>query len=205
MVHGHRTSLRLSALAIGIASFAWATQLQAAILEGRTVYAIREHRTTMFDLTTSVDDFAVVGPGVEFPEFGARTNPPLTAFVDIDVADTTILITLITDQSQAVLERLIIQKGELGMTPPLLKNAFVDPSTNWAGFVPNRLNVVTNALAINVSELMGRAGQFILLNVTPEPAAASLLWPALGLVAARRRRRRASSRKVSPAPVGDPS
>jgi hypothetical protein len=164
--------------------------VHAAILEGRTMAAQRDHQESMTSPRSTFNSPPfVVGPGVELEDFGASQFPVmLSPIIDVDVADTTILVTLVVDQPFSMLERFRFQ-DDTPNTFPLFQNVFVDPSTNWAGFTPNKLLLSSNEfIFLNVSELSGQAGQFILLNVTPEPATAMMLLPILGVFAAIRRR-----------------
>ena len=147
-----------------------------------------EHRTTLSDPTVTLESgIFEVGPNVEVENFGANVDPPLPALVDIDVADTSILISLIIDQPLSAVERFRFTHELTNI--PLFQNVSVDPSTNWTGFTQSRLVLGSEIIVVNVSLLTGQTGQFILLNVTPEPGAAGLLGYGAALLLNWARRR----------------
>jgi hypothetical protein len=169
-------------------AFILAAPLQAALLEGKVMNVDLTHQTNPSDLLTGISsgDF-VVGPGVELEDFGFRDEPPLPALVDIDISDTSILITLVINQPLAFQERLSFVDSN--NTIPFITSISVDPSTNWAGFIPGRVSGGGQGnIGVNLSGLTALQGQKIVLNLTPEPAAALLLVCGAGGLIARWRR-----------------
>ncbi|HMO83661.1 MAG TPA: PEP-CTERM sorting domain-containing protein [Lacipirellulaceae bacterium] len=159
----------------------------AALLDGKRISVSLEHITNQGGQELILSQVVTVGPGVELTGFGERTEPDLPALVDIDISDTTILITLLIEQPWAYLERLNF--ADVMNNLPPIKNVTVDPATDWAGFFAGRMSFSTEIISVNLGQLAGSAGQKVLLNVTPEPAAATLLLlGGLGAIAARRRR-----------------
>jgi hypothetical protein len=162
---------------------------RGALLEGATMSVVITHIPNIFDPVDLIDSGEfVVGPGVELINFGANDFPPRPGFMNIDISDTQILITASIDQPLAY-EDILTFKDQSD-TIPFITSISVDPSTDWAGFTPS---LVTGGgdffINVNISELTALQGQKILLNLTPEPAAALLLAVACpALVTAHRRR-----------------
>jgi hypothetical protein len=153
-----------------------------ALLEGKVMQVVLLHRTMESDTQRQVisPEF-VVGPGVELPGFGDETFPPLPELVDIDISDRQILMTLLIDQPFAFGEtfRFIDSRN----TIDLIQAVKINPATNWAGFNSFRLSVVGfEEIHLQLGQLAGLQGQLILLDVVPEPAAASLLLTAIAAV-----------------------
>jgi hypothetical protein len=186
--------LRLIALFIIFAPLA-AASADAALLDGKMMFVDLLHKTNQSDLQTGVGQLVTVGPGVELTGFGERTEPDLPALVDIDISDSSILITLLIEQPPAFLERLVFTDVMNNITP--IQNTIVDPSTNWAGFDPARIGGSgSESISVNLGQLSGSPGQFVLLNVIPEPAATPLTALGAGAILRRCRRREHAGRRV---------
>jgi hypothetical protein len=187
----HRKPLgRFVSLTLVLAFYA-SKPVSAALLDGQILNVDLFHRTTPENALTIVDsgDF-LVGPGVELQDFGFRaSDPPLPALVDIDASDRQILITLVTDQPMAFQETL--QFFDVNDTIPdfVDERVNVNPATNWAGFNDSLETASGNSITIGLGGLQGLDGQFILLDVVPEPAAAALLAVAMPALMATRHRR----------------
>src|SRR5215210_2261805 len=83
----------------------FAARADAALLEGKMMFARLTHQTTAADSEASAEESFTVGPGVELMGFCFREfSPPLPPLVDIDVSDNQILITLVMNQPFAVQE-----------------------------------------------------------------------------------------------------
>lgn len=187
-----------------LAAFAIADDpVRAALLDGKTLQVLLHHQTSMAEPTLFVGpQNVVVGPAVELTGFGFHELPPLPSLVDIDFSDEQILITLVIDQPLALREDLRFVDIE-GMIPGLFNNRVtVNPATNWAGFDQIRLQASGEQILVILGEvtglgmLQGLAGQFILLDVVPEPAAAGMAAAGVGGVVALRRRRQRAHRAV---------
>lgn len=153
----------------------------AALLDGEEMKVQFFYRATFNgnEFISETEDF-VVGPGVEVNDFGNDPNvvPPIPAFVDIDISDTQILVTLIIDQPQAFIQSFrILEVDDDGDTIPSFTNRVtVNSSTTWAGFTPSAdLDASGNVITVLTGGLQGLIGQFILLDIVPEPTAAGLL------------------------------
>jgi hypothetical protein len=167
-------------VAVGCSIFS-SQPLKAAFLDGKVMQARLLHKTLDSDTEATVDspDF-VVGPNVEVMGFGYRADqPPLPPLVDIDVSDTQIRMTLVMDQPQAVRE--ILEYIDANNTIASLAKTKMNPATNWAGFQSGSVDASEGLINVPVSGLHGLQGQFILLDVIPEPAAGVLLL--IGLTA----------------------
>jgi hypothetical protein len=168
---------------------AMGSRLEAAFMNGKNMQVNSLHATIATGPPPVVDSGEfVVGPDVELPDFG------FIDFVDIDVSDTSILITLNIDQPFAQQEELHF----IDSVPndiPFITGVSINPASNWVGFTnPLRVNNAGEAVFVNLAELSGLAGQQILLDLTfiPEPAAAAGLLSLAGVaLAASQRRRRA--------------
>ena len=163
------------------------SQLEAAFMNGKTMRVNSLHATTATGPPPVVDESNfVIGPSVELQDFGFMD------FVDIDVSDTSILITLNIDQPFAEQEELQF----FDFIPndiPTITGVSINPATNWAGFTnPLRADWDTEAVFVNLAVLSGLQGQQILLDLTfiPEPAAVALSSIACTALAAAYRRRR---------------
>jgi hypothetical protein len=183
-----KSAFRFNSLAL---IMVWSTtSVGAPIFEGKPVKATREHRAVDGGPDGLVDSGdVIVGSGVEFNDFGLHPiDPFFPALVDIDVSDRSILITLIIDQPFAFQDFFRIVDAQNTIQTP--QNVFVNPATNWVGFAqdPFRLSFDNQAIDINLSQLSGLQGQFILLDVVPEPAAAGLLLTTLAAIIGRRYR-----------------
>jgi hypothetical protein len=165
-------------------------QAQAALLEGKAVNLTLIHQTSNSDTQHTIQGGnVVVGPGVEWPGFGDASFPPLPELVDIDLSDRQILITLLIDQPFAHIEQFVFRDANDTIGP--IRKVIINPATNWAGIEPIRVTAAGWPIGVNVSQLAGLAGQQVLLDLVPEPAAAGLLLSATAaLFAAQRRRRR---------------
>ena len=165
------------------------SQLEAAFMNGKNMQVNSFHATIANGPPPLVEasEF-VIGPGVELPDFGFMD------FVDIDVSDASILITLNIDQPFAAQEELQFLDS-IPNDIPFITGVSINPATNWAGFTNFPFPRVSNAgeaVFVNLAELSGLQGQQILLDLTfvPEPAAAGLLSIAcVPLITAQRRRR----------------
>jgi hypothetical protein len=162
----------------------------AALLEGKLLRANLLHRTTPTSITNGPEREAVVGPGVEFPEFGQQINPEaLPALVDIDISDTQIRLTLLIDQPPA--DQEIIRLFDVNDSNDFRdRNLKLNPATTWAGMNEFLVSGGNNVVHFVLTELSGLAGQQILVDVVPEPATSLLtLAGAVAGAAAHRRRR----------------
>lgn len=161
---------------------------RGAFFEGAMVSARIRHRTTLTSEDVVVQSSpTLVGQGVEFEGFASATYPEsFEGLVDIDVSDTSILITLIRDQPTNAAENVGILDST--MTVPRIRKVFVDPSSNWEGFVPSLATAGPDTVFVNVSTMSGKAGQFILLHVTPEPGTSVLAVAGCAMWLARRRK-----------------
>jgi hypothetical protein len=159
-----------------------------AFLDGKTLSVDSDHQTTEDSLRVGDFKNLVVGPGVELPNFGGTSEPPLPMPVSIDVSDMQIRITLLNDQPLAYIERIrfVDTFSEL---PPFDEIPIrINPATTWAGFAPVYLSADSQAIFVRFNGLQGLAGQFVLLDVIPEPATAGLGACGLAALAAFRRR-----------------
>jgi len=166
---------------------------QAAFLEGGTLNVTLFYKVNMGDPQAGVGPAIVtVGPGVELPSFGSGGEPPLPAFLSVDLSDTQVLVTALLDQPDLFQAELTFVDGL--DTIRFIKRVEINPVTNWAGFSsqPNRASGGGDSIIINLSGLHGLQGQQILLDVIPEPAAASLAFAGLAALAAVPRRARRS-------------
>ncbi len=161
----------------------------AAFLEGNEMIVRLEHATNPGDTVVGAESGPfTVGAGVEVQNLTLDPVFGTSVIVDIDVSDAAILITAVEDQPFAHSEVLFF--GDFNMTIPFIKSVKVNPATTWAGFTASRASASGDQISVNLSQLPGLAGQQILLDVIPEPAAGTLILGAgLALVAARRRRR----------------
>ena len=166
----------------------------AALLEGEQVFARLEHLDTPGSpLVGDQSGFVVVGPGLEVDDLGDSILLQNPVIVDMDFSDTQIVITAVNDQPVAHRELLEFSIGAFGDPAPRVR-FFLNPATNWAGFQagafqPN-LGAILQSVDIVLTGSTALAGQQIVIDVVPEPAAAALLavtCPAL--VTAHRRRR----------------
>lgn len=178
-----------------IMCFASAPQTQAALLEGRLVFARLEHRDSLSTPLTADDAGAfIVGPGVEVVNLGTEYAEVAenSVILNIDYSDTQIVITAVNNQPFALTELLQIQV--IGSEPPRLTGTSLNPATDWAGFTASRLfdppiGGVQPQFNVQLSQLTALQGQQIVIDLVPEPASAALASGlALGLVALRRRR-----------------
>jgi hypothetical protein len=171
-------------------------QSQAALLEGKAVNLQLHHQTSDPDPEHIIQGGnVVVGPGVEWPGFGDATFPPLPELVDIDLSDRQILITLLIDQPFAVREGIMFRDANDAIGP--IRKVIINPATNWAGIEPIRVSPMGWPITVNVSQLAGLQGQQVLLDLVPEPAAASLLLTAIAAVTLGSRRA-TSARGIPP-------
>jgi hypothetical protein len=155
-----KTPVRNLSSAIVIACLALMQPVHGAMLEGQTISVTNFHGTAS-DMTLVIGPAsAVVGAGIEFDNFG------WTGFVDIDVSDTRIVITLNTNQPFGYSEvlRFTDPKGKFAFT-----SATVNAATNWAGFNQSRVIVIADLIDVHVSNLQGLQGQQIVLDVTAVP------------------------------------
>jgi hypothetical protein len=156
--HVMRTRVRNLSSAIVIACLALMQPVYGAVLEGQTISVTNFHGTAP-DMTLVIGPAsAVVGAGIEFDNFG------WTGFVDIDVSDTSIVITLNTNQPFGYFETLRFM--DPGGLLPDFTGATVNAATNWAGFNQSRVVVSANAIDVNMTALHGLQGQRIALDVT---------------------------------------
>jgi hypothetical protein len=157
--------------------------LYAALLEGHQVAARLEHQDTInSNLEADEAGPVAVGPGLEANDLGASLQD--SVIVDIDFSDTQIVITAVNDQPPSFIERIGI--GVFG-APPISMS--LNPATNWAGFVPGAFQPSGQQVNIVLQDSTALAGQQIVIDVVPEPAAAGLAAAAApALLAAHRRR-----------------
>jgi hypothetical protein len=155
-------------MAVVVAGLAFTPPVHSALLEGQTIAVYHLHQVTP-DMTTVIGPVEqVVGPGVEFAAFG------WDGFVDIDVSDTTIVITLNTNQPPALSDTLVFTDP----TGTILEftGATVNPATTYAGFDASRVSVSAGTITLSLTGLLGLPGQQIVLDVTgadpiPQPLA----------------------------------
>jgi hypothetical protein len=155
-----KTRARSLPVAVVIACLALMQPVHGAVLEGQTIEVVNFHGTAS-DRTLAIGPAsALVGAGIEFDNFG------WTGFVDIDVSDTRIVITLNTNQPFGYSEvlRFTDPNGQLAFT-----SATVNAATNWAGFNQSRVIVIADLIDVHVSNLHGLQGQQIVLDVTAVP------------------------------------
>lgn len=104
---------------------------------------------------------AVVGPGIELVDFG------WSGLVDIDISDTTILITLNMNQPAGYAE--VLRLADANGTVPDFTGVTVNPATDYAGFDASRVQVSANSVDIQLTGLQGLQGQQISLELTGAP------------------------------------
>ncbi|MCC6493327.1 MAG: hypothetical protein IT424_09920 [Pirellulales bacterium] len=166
-----------------------------ALLEGKLLYVDLYHQETMQSSGVFVNsgDF-VVGPGVELEGFGARSSPPvLPPLVDIDVSDRQILITLVIDQPPAFLDDLTFRDTRSNIPGLFTNKVTTDRATTWTGFTDDYVQDSGESIRVILGGLQGLQGQFILLDVVPEPASIALLACAVPAELLLRRRRQERS------------
>jgi hypothetical protein len=169
---------------------------KAALLEGHRIQAQFHYKSTPLDSGTGVSENAIVGPGVEFEDFGFRAeDPALPALVDVDISDRSILVTLIIDQPAAAQQSFVFIDDD--MMIPIFHNVLFNPASNWSGVSSQSIIFSSEAITINTGGRSGLQGQFVLLDIVPEPAAAGLLISAIAAMALGARRP-ASARSVPP-------
>ena len=163
----------------------------AALLEGHQVFSRLEHQDTISSsLVADEAGPVVVGPGLEANDLGTKIHTQdlqNSVIVDIDFSDTQIVITAVNDQPPSFIERIRMSVFD---APQI--SVRLNPATNWAGFDNSigRLTEIAQNIEVNLVNLSGLAGQQIVIDVVPEPAAAALLAVASpALLAAHRRRR----------------
>ena len=175
-------------VALAIVCVEFTQTASGAFFEGATLPVTYRHRANFVSDFTFVTQVVTVGPGVELPSFGKNPNPSIPPQFDlfsIDISDTDILITLLVDQPENTVDNL--QFADLQHQVPIIKGAFLDPSSTWAGASQSGVDFGPDAVIMNVSALSGKAGQFALLHVTPEPATVVLTIAGLVPLALRRR------------------
>jgi hypothetical protein len=181
------TKIMLEACAaIVITSACLATPVQGAFLEGKSLqvdwnYAADEQSPLVGASRSGV----IVGPGVELMGFGQTIMPPLPPRVDIDISDTQILITLLINESPALYETFRFL--DENFTIASFRNAKLNPASNWLGADPGFLGATDEVIDMGIRPVNGMAGQFILIDVVPEPAFAMMLVAAIAALAIARR------------------
>lgn len=132
--------------------------VHGAVLEGHTIAVVNFHGSAPDSTQVIGPTEAIVGAGTEFVNFG------WTSFVDIDVSDTRIVITLNIDQPLGYTEmlRFMDPDGQL----PDFTGATVNPATTYAGFNSSRVFVTANVIDIHLTGLQGQQGQQITLDLT---------------------------------------
>ena len=148
-------------IACVIASVALLQPAHGALLEGFTVAVVSFHGTAPDSTHVIGPVAAIVGTGAEFVDFG------WDSFVDVDVSDARIVITLNVNQPFGYSEvlRVMDPDGRL----PNFASVIVNPVTTYAGFTQSRLLVTPNAIDIYLTGLDGLQGQQITLDVTAVP------------------------------------
>jgi hypothetical protein len=177
-----------------VVMFSLVLSARGAFLDGSQMLAGRTYRETssMFEIIVSSSP-VIVGPGVEFPNFGGSEVWSLAPFVDIDVANKSITITALTDQPPGVQE--FFEITDPFHTISRITSVKLNPATTWAGFTQGRAYPLASyGVLINAGGLMGLQGQKIVVDVVPEPATASMAAAGLLLAALRRQARRPRSR-----------
>jgi hypothetical protein len=149
---------RIFWMALAGACLAVTPPAHTALLDGQTVAAFHLHQTAP-DMTAVFGPIqSVVGPNVEYVNFG------FSGFVNIDVTDTRIVITLNIDQPAGFADTLII--ADANGTIPAFTSVTVNPLTNYAGFDASRVSLTPELINLNLTALNGVAGQQIVLDLT---------------------------------------
>lgn len=152
------TRARSLPLVYVIACLALLQPVHGAVLDGHTIAVVNFHGSAP-DSTQVIGPIeAVVGAGTEFVNFG------WTSFVDIDVSDASIVITLNIDQPFGYSEvlRFMDPDGQL----PDFTGATVNPATTYAGFNSSLVSVTANVIDLQLTGLEGQHGQQITLDLT---------------------------------------
>jgi hypothetical protein len=161
-----------------------------ALLEGKTLAA--DYLTNAgggAPITISSNPF-IVGPQVELIDFGGHDGVPpfLPPQFDVDVADTSVLVTLVNDlpSSSTAILRLVDVLLDINQ----FSGESINPETSLPGFTASRARAFGNTITFTLSNLSGVAGQVISINVRaiPEPATSVLGATAIVIGLARSRR-----------------
>lgn len=161
----------------------------AAFFDGATVGVTYHHRTSFQTQEVFVFQPVVVGPGVELSSFGTNPDPTMAPFTDvfsIDISDTDILITLLVDQPENVIDNVRI--NDVPQNVPFIKAVYFDPSSTFEGAAQFGTDVGPDVVVLLLNGLAGKAGQFVLLHVTPEPGTSVLAVAGCAMWLARRRK-----------------
>ena len=145
----------------------------------------------LFPNTSTVHDTAtvVVGPGVELSSWPMGQN-----WLDIDIADTNILITHLIDQSYNPGAFNGPLFADALASIPSVNSVTINPATDMPGFDISRVTFDDDNIWVNFESLSFVQGNVVSLDVEadiiPEPATLSLLaLGGLGPLARRRRKR----------------
>jgi hypothetical protein len=153
-----KTRARSLPLVYVIVCVALLQSVHGAVLEGHTIAVVNFHGTAP-DSTQVIGPIeAVVGAGTEFVNFG------WSSFVDIDVSDARIVITLNIDQPFGYSEVLRFMDPN-GLLPDFT-GATVNPATTYAGFNQSLVLVTPNVIDIYLTGLQGLQDQQITLDLT---------------------------------------
>ncbi|MCC6491542.1 MAG: PEP-CTERM sorting domain-containing protein [Pirellulales bacterium] len=98
------------------------------------------------------------------------------------------MISLIADQPPAVVQYLRFIDYTYTI-PSFTNKVSINPATTWTDFAGGLLQDNGELILVHISVARGREGQFILLDVVPEPASIALLACAVPAALLLRRRR----------------
>jgi hypothetical protein len=116
--------------------------------------------------------------------------------VSIDVSNTQILVTLLEDQQPALVEYIRFTDVFNTLPPFASIPVTLNPASTWAGFQPSDIVANPDILFLTLNGLPGLAGQFVLVDIVPEPVSAGLLAVGAVLAAGRRRSRQRGGKGV---------
>lgn len=152
-----RRSRPLPVAALVLGCFAAPVNARAQLLEGAIVQVWDFHGTAP-DRTALIGPVErVVGSAVELRGFG------WAGFMDIDLADTSIVITAADDQPFGYFES--VRFVDVDRTIPDFIGVSVNPTTDWNGFDASRVSVSADVIQLELTRLGGQREQRISLEI----------------------------------------